>query len=321
MEGYTKLFSGIVMSTVWTYDSDTKVIWVTMLALADERGHVVGTVPGLAKVAGVSIEATRRALETFMAPDPDSGSKEFGGRRIEPIDRGWFLINHGKYRALRAKDEKLEADRARIAEKRAAARPSETPTISAVSQVSHFVAEVAQAEAEAKAGSLSGDLDLSSASSEQSESDAGARDPSGTGHVVRRKPFDGPSLVNLFGRLRTEAIGGIGFNGVGPVDPAKAANRAAIVNDMAGGIQSVEPSMRAFWADVKSGEAREAAKIARDGSFAFGCWFVGFHADHEERLGKAPAVAGARGAAGASGSNPMQTAGAAWLAKEAKGKS
>lgn len=157
-EGYTKLFSGIVMSTVWSYDSDTKVIWVTMLALADETGVVVGTVPGLAKVAGVSLEATRKALATFLSPDPDSGSKDFEGRRIEVIDRGWALLNHAKYRAMRSREQKLEADRIRIAEKRAA----EKPTISDMSHSvassrveSRPVADVAQAEAEADPDSLS----------------------------------------------------------------------------------------------------------------------------------------------------------------------
>lgn len=147
-EGYTKLFSGIVMSTVWTYDSDTKVVWVTLLAMADEHGVVVGTIPGLAKMAGVSVEATRRAMGIFLAPDPDSGSKEFEGRRVEVIDRGWRLLMHAKYRALRSREEKLEADRLRIAARRAAEKSSIVPQ---VSQKSQNVAEVAQAEAEASA--------------------------------------------------------------------------------------------------------------------------------------------------------------------------
>lgn len=147
-EGYTKLFSGIVMSTVWTYDSDTKVVWVTLLAMADERGNVVGTIPGLAKMAGVTVEATRKAMAIFLAPDPDSGSKEFEGRRIETIDRGWRLLMHPKYRALRSREEKLEADRVRIAAKRAAEKTSIVPR---VSQESQNVAEVAHAEASAEA--------------------------------------------------------------------------------------------------------------------------------------------------------------------------
>lgn len=145
-DGYTKLFSGIVTSTVWTYDSDTKVVWVTMLALADKDGHVVGTIPGIARLAGVSLDAARKAVGIFLAPDPDSGSKEFDGRRIEAIDRGWRLLNHAKYRALRSREEKLEADRERIAAKRAAEKSS---IVAGMSQVSHSVAEVAQAEASA----------------------------------------------------------------------------------------------------------------------------------------------------------------------------
>ena len=40
MAGFTKLFNTIVSSTIWREDSDTRVVWVTMLAMADRDGHV-----------------------------------------------------------------------------------------------------------------------------------------------------------------------------------------------------------------------------------------------------------------------------------------
>ncbi len=73
---FTKLFSSITDSSIWSESSDTKVIWVTMLAMCDQFGRVNAAIPGLAKRAGVSIEATETALNKFLSPDPYSRTKE-----------------------------------------------------------------------------------------------------------------------------------------------------------------------------------------------------------------------------------------------------
>lgn len=103
---FTKLFSSITASTVWLEPSDTRVVWITMLAMADRHGRVWASVPGLAKEAVVSVESCREALSRFMAPDPDSRTKVADGRRLEAIDGGWKLINHAKYRAIRDQEER-----------------------------------------------------------------------------------------------------------------------------------------------------------------------------------------------------------------------
>ena len=103
---FTKLFSSITASTVWCRPSDTRVVWITMLAMADRHGRVWASIPGLAKEAAVSVKACRTAINEFLAPDPDSRTKIAEGRRIEPIDGGWRLINHAKYRAIRDEEER-----------------------------------------------------------------------------------------------------------------------------------------------------------------------------------------------------------------------
>lgn len=103
---FTKLFSSITASTMWLEPSDTRVVWITMLAMADRRGRVFASVPGLAKEAVVPVESCREALDRFLSPDPDSRTKVADGRRIEPIDGGWRLINHAKYRAIRDEEER-----------------------------------------------------------------------------------------------------------------------------------------------------------------------------------------------------------------------
>ncbi len=103
---YTKLFSSIVTSTIWREDDKTRIVWITMLALKNRHGQVAGSVPGLAAMANVSTEDCRAALVRLSEPDPDSRSKEFDGRRIEAMDGGWQVLNHGKYRDAMSKDER-----------------------------------------------------------------------------------------------------------------------------------------------------------------------------------------------------------------------
>jgi hypothetical protein len=77
-----------------------------MLAMSDRYGRVWASIPGLAKEAAVTLDACQIAIDKFMAPDPYSRTKIAEGRRIEPIDGGWQLINHAKYRSIRDVEER-----------------------------------------------------------------------------------------------------------------------------------------------------------------------------------------------------------------------
>jgi hypothetical protein len=112
---YTKLFNSIVTSTIWSEDDKTRIVWITMLAIADKNGEVQGSVPGLARIAGVPVDDCRIAIAKFLSPDPDSRTKDDEGRRIEEIDGGWSLLNHQKYREMASKDEQREAEAKRKA--------------------------------------------------------------------------------------------------------------------------------------------------------------------------------------------------------------
>jgi len=103
---YTKLFNSIVTSTVWQESSDIRVVWVTLLALADKNGEVQASIPGLANLANVSIPDCEEALAALSAPDEYSRTPDNEGRRIQAINGGWELLNHGTYR-----DKATDADR------------------------------------------------------------------------------------------------------------------------------------------------------------------------------------------------------------------
>ena len=122
MTGYTKLFNSILASTIWREDLETRVVFITMLAMADKHGIVEGSVPGLADFARVSVEAARASLDKLARPDPDSRSPECEGRRIIAIEGGWRLVNHAKYRAKMGADERREYLRLKQAERRAKRR-------------------------------------------------------------------------------------------------------------------------------------------------------------------------------------------------------
>ncbi len=113
MTGYTKLFGSILGSTIWREDLATKVVWITMMAMADQDGIVKASVPGLAHLAGVTVEETESAVAKFLSPDPYSRSPENEGRRIEPVDGGWRLLNHSKYREKMSLDDLRERARKR----------------------------------------------------------------------------------------------------------------------------------------------------------------------------------------------------------------
>ena len=121
---YTKLFSSITESTVWGESYATRIVWVTMLAMADAKGAVYGSVPGLARRANVTLQEVEQALAAFMAPDAYSRTKDEDGRRIEEIDGGWRLINHAKYSAVRNAEERREYKRKWDQENRGKGRKS-----------------------------------------------------------------------------------------------------------------------------------------------------------------------------------------------------
>lgn len=115
---FTKLFSSITESTIWAEPDHVRIAWITMMAMADMKGRVYATIPGLAGRARVSVAQCEEALEKFKAPDRYSRSREHEGRRIEDIDGGWVLLNHEKYRAMRDHEKDKERKRNWAAKKR-----------------------------------------------------------------------------------------------------------------------------------------------------------------------------------------------------------
>lgn len=111
MSGFTKLFSDIVTSSIWAEDNETRIVWITLLAIAGPDGVARAAIPGLARVAGVSLEATERAILKFEQPDTYSRSQEYEGRRIERVEGGFKLLNYLRYRNTLSKSDRNDYQR------------------------------------------------------------------------------------------------------------------------------------------------------------------------------------------------------------------
>jgi len=193
---FVKLYSSITRSTIWDESSETRVLWVTMLAISNRDGYVAASLPGLARDARLTIEQTEVCLAKLMAPDTHSRTPDQEGRRIEKVDGGWRIINFKKYLEMRTVDDRRAADRERQARHR----------LSRLSRDSHesSLGEESRVDC-ASRGAPSGAPSLYSQSNSSSlllGLDANvcktttARDPSTTKPVVRakreRKPAVGP---------------------------------------------------------------------------------------------------------------------------------
>lgn len=105
---YTKLFSEILLSTIWYEPDHVRLVWITMLAMKNDRHEVLASVQGLADMAKVPKEKCEEALGRLSSPDPESRSPEHEGRRIEKIDGGWYILNGEKYRKRRSAEDRKE---------------------------------------------------------------------------------------------------------------------------------------------------------------------------------------------------------------------
>lgn len=94
---FSLLWGKILRSSIWLESKETRIVWITMLALKDKDGLVLGSLRGLAHTARVEPEECAEAIQKFLSPDPDSSTPGDDGRRIEVVPGGWHILNHEKY--------------------------------------------------------------------------------------------------------------------------------------------------------------------------------------------------------------------------------
>jgi len=140
---FAKLFSSITESSLWSEPKEVRLLFVTMLAKADQTGFVEASIPGLARVANLSVDETVAALECLKNPDPYSKNPENEGRRVICVPGGFILLNYEDYRSRRSQEERREYMREYMREYRSERKQP-------VNKVNHSKPPLSQAETEAE---------------------------------------------------------------------------------------------------------------------------------------------------------------------------
>lgn len=141
---FAKLFSSITESSLWSEPKEVRLLFVTMLAKADQSGFVEASIPGLARVANLSVEETELSLDCLQSPDKYSKNPDNEGRRVLAVPGGFVLLNYEDYRARRSTEERREYMREYMQAYRGKGKQCKQP-------VNHSKPPLAQAEAEAEA--------------------------------------------------------------------------------------------------------------------------------------------------------------------------
>jgi hypothetical protein len=130
MNGFALLWGKILQSSIWVKESkETRLVWITILAMKNADGQIQSSVVGLADRAKVSADECRTALAVLLAPDPDDTSHVEDGRRIREIPGGWEVINHDLYRfSTEAKREFWRQSKAEQRQKKKPRRRRSTPS-------------------------------------------------------------------------------------------------------------------------------------------------------------------------------------------------
>jgi hypothetical protein len=111
--GFVKIYGSILDSSIWSTDLATRVVWVTLLTMADRHGMVTASIDGIARRANVTLEQATQALEVLKSPDHQSKSKTFSGRRVRSVELGFLVLNYAKYREHRTDAQVKAAERVR----------------------------------------------------------------------------------------------------------------------------------------------------------------------------------------------------------------
>lgn len=126
MNGFALLWSKILDSSVWVKGSkETRLVWITLLAMKDSKGEIYASVVGLANRARVTDEECKKSLSVLLSPDQDDTSGVEDGRRLRVIPGGWQIVNHDLYRF--STEAKREFWRTQKAEQRAKAEQPKKP--------------------------------------------------------------------------------------------------------------------------------------------------------------------------------------------------
>lgn len=95
MPEYAVFSRRLLTGTVSDLPPSARIAWIAILFEAEKlRGRVKLPIRDLAKLASITTPEAAEALQTFLAPDPFSSSREAEGRRLTPIEgeTDWYQL-------------------------------------------------------------------------------------------------------------------------------------------------------------------------------------------------------------------------------------
>jgi hypothetical protein len=115
---YSKLFSTLIHSSLWREPIHVRILFVTLLSIADSEGFVYGSRPGLEAAANIRYDPEKGDVDPWtvlLSPDPNSSdllrNPANEGRRIERVPGGYRILNFLYYHSLRDRDARREQNR------------------------------------------------------------------------------------------------------------------------------------------------------------------------------------------------------------------
>lgn len=149
---YGKVFASLWSGSMYA-KTDAQLVFIYMLCNCDRHGVLDVTQEAIAGPVGMSVDRVRAAIEYLESADARSRTDGNEGRRILRVDEhrdwGWQIVNYKHYRELRDEDQRREAARVRMANRRERMR-TDANTSEQFANVRHGSPQFAHAEAEAE---------------------------------------------------------------------------------------------------------------------------------------------------------------------------
>ena len=124
---YVKVFNKILDSSI-ADNRRLRHFFIDLLLCADADGNVLMTKTAIAFRIRCDISEVEWGLAELMKPEPGSGTQEYEGRRIIPLEGhgyGWKIVNYSVYRDYKNSRDLREATAERVRRYRSKVRSGE----------------------------------------------------------------------------------------------------------------------------------------------------------------------------------------------------
>lgn len=100
--GSIRLLNSILLSEVWLRPATTRIVWITLLGMADRTGLVDSCWRGLAHFAGVTTEEAMSSVADLLS---HREGEEIALEEVPGV--GWRIQNFGRFLGLDSAQRKL----------------------------------------------------------------------------------------------------------------------------------------------------------------------------------------------------------------------